>query len=252
MTRQKDAPNTGSVAFFVPCYNEEGNIGRTIETIICVMKNFSYPYEVIVVDDHSHDGTLAEAEACRQTWPDVSLEIIRNPTNRGLGRNYFIAAQRARAEYFMLVNGDNAEPPQTMRTILANLGKADAVIPYFGLNDTRTASRRIISRFFTFLVNFIGGHRLRYYNGPVLHRTENVRMWFAETAGFGYQAELLCRLLDEGISYLEVQVINSGRERGFSKAFTFKNLLSVANTLFHIFLRRMERIAFNILGPSPK
>lgn len=235
-----------SVSFFVPCLNEEGNVGRAIDTIVAIMQNFASPYEVIVVDDASVDGSVAEVfDRCRR-YPRTRIELIRNRFLRGLGRNYFIAAQRSKGECFMLVNGDAAEPEESLRAILTHIGEADAVVPYFGLNETRTLPRRMLSHAFTFLVNLISGHRLKYYNGPVLHRTENVRMWFSETAGFGYQAELLCRLLDEGISVIEVPIANSDRECGASKAFTITNLLSVANTLFHIFLRRLEKLAFRL------
>lgn len=249
---------SASVSFFVPCLNEEGNIGRSIDTIVSVMAQVQRPYEILVVDDASMDGTIEEVSACCQRYPDVRIKLIRNAFCRGLGRNYFIAAQRARGDYFMLVNGDAAEPAESIQAILECLGTADAVVPYFGLHETRTLARRCLSRTFTTLVNLLGGHRLRYYNGPVLHRTDNVRMWFAETAGFGYQAELLCRLLDEGITVHEVQIANSDRESGASKAFNLPNLLSVANTLLHIVLRRFERLAFRMgaaerpsLPPTP-
>lgn len=240
-----------SITFFVPCLNEEGNVGRTIDTIIGVMDGSDRPYEILVVDDASVDGSAAEVLERRRRDPGVRIEVIHNRFCRGLGRNYFIAAQRARGDYFMLVNGDAAEPAESIRAIVSHLGEADAVVPYFGAHETRTRPRRLLSRAFTLLVNLLSGHRLRYYNGPVLHRTENVRTWFAETAGFGYQAELLCRLLDEGISVVEVQIANSDRNRGFSKAFTPGNLLSVANTVFHIVLRRLERGAFRFLRGGP-
>lgn len=236
----------GTITFFVPCLNEQGNVGRAIGRIVEVMADVGGPYEVLVVDDASTDGTVADVEACRARYPAVPIRLVRNRFRRGLGRNYFIAAQRARGEYFMLVNGDAAEPVETIRAIVAAKGKADAIVPYFGANETRTLARRVVSRTFTALVNLLSGHRLRYYNGPVLHRTENVREWFAETAGFGYQAELLCRLLDDGITVHEMQVANSNRERGASKAFRLVNLLWVANTLFHILLRRLERAAFRL------
>lgn len=235
------------ISFFVPCLNEEGNVGRAIETIAEVMKGIDRPYEVIVVDDASSDGSVAEVEALRARRPDVRIEVIRNRFTRGLGRNYFIAAHRAKMGYFMLVNGDAAEPPETIREIVRRAGEADAIVPYFGARESRTLPRRVLSWTFTRIVNLLSGHRLKYYNGPVLHRTENVRDWFAETAGFAYQAELLCRLLDEGITVLEVQVANSDRERGASKALRLSNVLSVSNSLFHILLRRLERTAFAVL-----
>lgn len=244
------APETpGSVSFFVPCLNEQGNIGRAIDRVVGVMRDVRRPYEILVVDDASTDGSVAEVAAHAARSPEVPIAVIRNRFCRGLGRNYFLAAHRARGEYFMLVNGDAAEPAESINAILDHAGEADAVVPYFGLQESRTLPRRMLSAAFTCLVNLLSGHRLRYYNGPVLHKTENVRLWFAETAGFGYQAELLCRLLDEGISVVEVQISNSDRESGFSKAFTLRNLLSVANTLFHILLRRFEQVAFRALKP---
>lgn len=240
------------VTFFVPCLNEEGNVGRTIDNIVKMAGELEYSHEILIVDDASVDGTIAETLESQLRHPRTWIEVIQNPFCRGLGRNYFIAAQRARGEYFMLINGDAAEPPESIRRILSHLAEADAVIPFFGLAETRTLPRRALSRAFTFLVNTFSGHCLKYYNGPVLHKTENVRMWFSETAGFAYQAELLCRLLDEGISVVEVQVSNSTRERGISKAFTITNLLSVGNALFHILLRRLERLAFTLLAPSKR
>tara|TARA_B100000315_G_scaffold256461_1_gene302430 strand:- start:164 stop:892 length:729 start_codon:yes stop_codon:yes gene_type:complete len=239
-----------SVSFFVPCLNEEGNVGRSIDTIVEVMSQVRNPYEILIVDDASSDGTVDEVLHSCKRYPGTRIEIIRNRFCRGLGRNYFIAAHRATNEYFMLVNGDAAEPMESIRAILEHAGEADAIVPYFGINETRTLPRKILSATFTYCVNLLSGHRLKYYNGPVLHKTENVWMWFSETAGFGYQAELLCRLLDEGISVREVKISNSDRESGFSKAFTIRNLLSVVNTLFHIFLRRLEGVAFRYLKSS--
>lgn len=239
----------GAVTFFVPCLNEEGNVGRTIDTIVDLMQELAKPYEIIVVDDASTDGTVQEVLGRQERYRDVPIRLIRNPICRGLGRNYFVAAQRAKGEYFMAVNGDAAEPVEALRTILSHMGKADAVVPYLGSNDTRPLPRRLLSLTFTFLVNLLSGHRLKYYNGPVLHRTENVRTWFAETSGFGYQAELLCRLLDEGISVVEVQMVINVRDQGATKAFRLGNFLAVSNTLFHILLRRLERWSIEGLGP---
>lgn len=238
----------GAVSFFVPCLNEEGNVGRTIDTIVGLMREIGTPYEIIVIDDASIDGTVDEVLGCHERYPEARVRLIRNPICRGLGRNYFVAAQRAKGEYFMVVNGDAAEPVESLRLILSHMGKADAVAPYLGSNDTRPLARKLLSLTFTFLVNLISGHRLKYYNGPVLHKTENVRMWFSETAGFAYQAELLCRLLDEGISVVEVQMVINVRDQGVTKAFRLGNFLSVTNALFHIFLRRLERWSIRLLS----
>jgi len=246
MVFEKPFLPSGSLSFFVPCLNEEGNIGRSIDVIMEIMGRTKDMFEIIVVDDASTDASVEEVESYRKRYPD-KIGLIKNKFRRGLGRNYFIAAQRARGDYFMLVNGDAAESVETLEKIISLKGQADVIVPYFGKNETRDWGRRLISMAFTKLVNLLNGHNLKYYNGPALHKSENVRTWFAETSGFGYQAELLSRLFDEGITIKEVQVSNSDRDRGVSKAFTVSNILSVANSLFHIFLRRLEKVAFKIL-----
>ncbi len=229
------------ITFFIPCLNEEGNVGRTMDMVVNVMKERAESYEIVVIDDASVDGSVEEVRRHEAKHPGLQIQLVVNRFTRGLGRNYFIAAQRARGEYYMIVNGDASETEELMGAILSQRGKADAIIPYFGAKEMRTFGRRVISRSFVFCVSLLSGHRLKYYNGPVLHKTDNVRSWFSETAGFGYQAELLCRLLDEGITYIEVEVTNSDRTFGVTKAFKLNNILAVINSLGHIFLRRIQQ-----------
>lgn len=234
-------PAQPTISFFIPCLNEEGNVGCAIDRLIEVMRATPHTYEILVVDDASTDGSVAEVLGRRQRHPDVAIELIRNQTCLGLGRNYFLAAQRARGEYYMLINGDAVEPADSIRAMLAHLGEAGAIVPYFGSRDARGVTRRLISWLFATLMRLCSGQHLKYYNGPVLHTTANVRRCAPTAWGFGYQAELLCRLLREGLSTVEVQIANVDRARGLSKAFRWRNVLSVAGTLWRVFRQRFAR-----------
>ncbi len=230
-----------SITFFIPCRNEEGNVGRAIDTVVEVMADRREPYEVLVVDDASTDGSVAEVLDRGRRYPALRLELMRNATPGGLGHTYFMAARRATGTYFMMVCGDAVEPPASLRAILAGLGRAEMVVPYFGSLDARGPFRRVLSRVFALLVRWLSGTRLRYYNGPVLHKTANVRTDGFRSPGFGYQAELLCRLLREGKSVVEVQIANVDRAHGASTACTPKNLALVAGTCWRLFRARVTR-----------
>tara|TARA_B100000686_G_scaffold66388_1_gene71634 strand:- start:7485 stop:8213 length:729 start_codon:yes stop_codon:yes gene_type:complete len=234
------------ISFFIPCLNEEDNIGKTIQSVVDVMKNMNMKYEILVVDDNSSDNTIKKVNKEINKNKEVEIKLIENKVTRGLGRNYFLASHKAMGTHYMLINGDAAETNETIRDIVSETGNADMIIPYFGKNDTRVLFRRLLSITFTFLVNLLSGNKIKYYNGPVLHRTENVRTFRSETIGFAYQAELICYLLNEKTTYLETQVENSDREKGVSKAFTIKNILSVANALFHILLRRIVYLIYRV------
>lgn len=232
------------ITFFVPCFNEEENILSTLNAILTAVSKTSLKYEILVVDDCSGDKTSEIVEQFQREHPLVPLTLKKNKVNLGLGRNYIDGAFIGRGTYYMLVNGDNAEPEEAISAILSQVGKADMVIPYFGKGDQRCVSRRILSRCFTFLINAISGNAIRYYNGPAVHKRYNVMRWHPDTHGFAYQAETINRLLEEGVPYVEVEVGNYVRCAGVSKAFRVQNIMSISHSLLQIFLRRLRRILF--------
>lgn len=241
------------ITFFVPCYNEEQNIIPTLETLVAAAGRFSFTYEILVVDDCSTDESVEKIQRFQSGHPGLNLVLRRNPRNVGLGRNFVDAAFFAKGEFFMLVNGDHAEPEDALAALLSHLGEADMIIPYFSLqSDKRTFVRRRLSRAFTALINLISGHRIRYYNGPAIHRRFNVMRWHSDTDGFSYQAEIITRVLDNGSSFKQVQISNIDRQEGSTKAFRLKNMLSVSHSLLQIFLRRIRRIFFREYYGCPR
>jgi hypothetical protein len=103
----------------------------------------------------------------------------------------------------------------------------------------------LLSGAFTSLVNAISGFRLHYYNGLAVHLRYNVMRWHPNTRGFGFQADILCMLLDQGFSYKEVPVRTVERRGpGSSRALTFRNMLSGIHTLVDLVFRRVARVVY--------
>lgn len=238
INRELDA--AWDISYFVPCLNEEKNIGKTIDTIIAASRECQYSFEILVFDDHSRDRSVDVINEKIRENPLVPIRLYKLPVNRGLARNYVDGSYLARGRFYMLVNGDNAEPPESIKTIISQANQADIIIPVFKGNDQRTWIRRTISRIFTLLVNLLSGNNINYYNGPCLHRRFNIMRWHADTDGFAYQAETITRLIQEGATYKEVVVENHDRVYGASSAFKLKNLLAVSHSLFQILMRRLR------------
>jgi glycosyltransferase involved in cell wall biosynthesis len=225
----------------VACYNEEENIADTLDTLTAALAEFDWSWEIIVIDDGSTDRTGERVRAYIREHPGLPIICKVNEQNRGLAQSYVDAAFLGKGKYYRLVCGDNVEPKETFVAILKHLGEADMIIPYHVEAKGKALSRRMLSRTYTWMVNVISGRRVRYYNGMAVHLRYNVMRWHTPSRGFGFQADLITRLLDEGFTYVEVPVVAQERTKGRAKALTFRNCCSVAHTLLELVIRRVSR-----------
>jgi glycosyltransferase involved in cell wall biosynthesis len=233
------------LTMFVPCYNEETRITGTLETIKAAMAEVPCAYEVIVVDDGSKDLTCQKVAEFQALNPGMPVVLRKNPKNLGLARGFVETSFHGRGRYYRLVCGDNVEPKETMVTLLRMMGQADLVLPYYPVLPGKSAARKTISKTFTFLVDLLSGYEINYYNGCAIYRRFHVMRWAPYNYGFGFQADLITMLLDEGATHVQVPVSGSHyvKENGRSPL-NFRNFISTGHTLVEIFLRRVRRTMF--------
>jgi NAD(P)-dependent dehydrogenase (short-subunit alcohol dehydrogenase family) len=92
-----------------------------------------------------------------------------------------------------------------------------------------------VSRLYTKVLNQLFGRHLQYFNGLTIYPVEFLRRNPATTFGFGFQAEVLLKALNLGLSYIEVGLPIDARTAGGSKAVTFTNIVSVLSTVARVF-----------------
>jgi glycosyltransferase involved in cell wall biosynthesis len=224
---------------FVSCYNEAEYIADTLATIAAAAREAGRTFEIIVIDDCSADDSAQTVRDYIAAHPDVNVVLRANKQNKGLAQNYVDCAFMGTGKYYRLFCGDNAEPKDTLVTLMGAVGEADCIVPYRS-TDGRNAWRQLVSSTYTWIINAITGNRLRYYNGSSVHLRHNVMRWHTNTRGFGFQAEILCLLLDLGFSYKEINIVAEEQRQGKSNALTARNLLSVAHTIIEIANRRLS------------
>lgn len=226
---------------FVPCYNEEGNIVDTFHTIVAALSETALTWEIIVIDDASRDRSREIIISFIDAHPEYDIRLMVRPENRGLAQNYLDGAFLARGKYYKLVSGDNAEPKDTLLHIFRSLGRADMVVPYHVAIEGRSLSRHVVSNAYTFIVNTLNGYKIKYYNGGALHLTCYVMRWHTDYHGYSFQADIITRLLDSGMTYIEIPVTSQERKSGVSQAIRVKNFLSVAHFFLDLVIRRVGR-----------
>lgn len=92
------------VSIVTTAYNHEQFIGQALESF--VTQKTSFPFEVIVADDCSPDGTAAVIEKYAKKYPDIIKPILRKK-NIGAVNNTVEALQSAKGDYVALCEGDD-------------------------------------------------------------------------------------------------------------------------------------------------
>ena len=221
-----------SVSFVIPALNEEKVVDQVVREIHSNVNKLVQTNEIILIDDGSTDHTGEIMEALARELPN--MRVLHNRPNIGLGASYQRGVAEARHDYVMMLCGDGGLPASSLPPIIEKIGTADIVVPYMtNLKTIKTPMRYFISRAYTRLLNFLSGHRLNYYNGLPVHKRSLLNRTVMTSSGFGFQGEILVKLLKSGHTYVQVGVLGS-ETTNKSSVFRLKNLASVTKTVLKL------------------
>jgi dolichol-phosphate mannosyltransferase len=221
-----------SVSFVVPALNEEKVVDHVVREIHSHVNNLIQTNEIILIDDGSSDRTGEIMEMLARELPN--MRVLHNRPNIGLGASYQRGVAEARHHYVMMLCGDGGLPASSLAPIIEKIGTADIIVPYMtNLKTIKTPMRYFISRSYTHLLNFLSGHRLNYYNGLPVHKRSLLNRTVMTSSGFGFQGEILVKLIKSGHTYVQVGVLGS-ETTNKSSVFRLKNLASVTRTVLKL------------------
>ena len=242
-----------STSFVIPALNEEKVVEGVVRAVWETVSLHLETFEIILIDDGSGDQTGQIMDRLASQLSRV--RVIHNTTNLGLGAAYQRGVREAKFDHVMMLCGDGGLPAASLPVILEKIGTADIVVPYMtNLAVIKTPMRYRISRTYTSLLNLLSGHRLRYYNGLPVHRRALLEQITITSSGFGFQGEILVKLLKSGCSYVQVGVPGAETTNKTS-IFRVRNVFSVTATLLKLLFelirfRRLEVVPVRELASS--
>ncbi len=92
------------VSVCVVCYNQEKYIAQCLQSIVDQKTDF--PFEVLVSDDCSKDGSPGIVEDFARRYPEIIRPIL-NKTNLGPFKNYALVHGKATGQYVAHMDGDD-------------------------------------------------------------------------------------------------------------------------------------------------
>ena len=122
----------------IPAFNEEGNVLALLAETVAALRGV-LDFEVIFVDDHSRDGTLALLQGARADTPE--LRVLAHETQSGQSTAIRNGVKAARAPWVATLDGDGQNDPADLPKLVAarDAGPADVKL-YAGWRVNRQDS----------------------------------------------------------------------------------------------------------------
>jgi dolichyl-phosphate beta-glucosyltransferase len=223
----------------VPAYNEEQRLPRTIEAIERYLEGKGIPYELILVDDGSVDGTRLIMEKAAERNSRVRVEAL--PQNRGKGRAIATGVAVARGSEILVTDADLSTPIEELDKLQAALDSGAGIaigsraVKGSRVEVSQPIYRVVMGKTFNLMVQALllpGVWDTQC--GFKLLRADVAHAVFAglTTDRFGYDPEILYRAKKQGVKIAEVPVV--WRNSAPTKVSTFRTSLEMFKDVLRI------------------
>jgi glycosyltransferase involved in cell wall biosynthesis len=209
------ATSSVSISAVIPAYNEERIIASTVEALDDTLARLVDDYEIVVVNDGSHDATPRIVEEIGQRRPAVRL--VSHAINQGYGAALATGFASATRDYVFLTDGDRQFDVRDLEGFLPLLERADVVVGY-----RKPRADPMMRRFFGWgwngLVNTMFGYTARDVDCAFKlfprRLLQDVKL---VSTGHTLSPELLIKARRAGFRVAEVRVTHLPRTAGEAK-----------------------------------
>ena len=227
-----------SISVFFPCYNEQENIGRTVEKALVVMEKLDMDFEVIIIDDGSSDNTgeIADELAGR----DKRIKVVHHSRNLGYGAALQSGFATATKEFVFYTDGDGQFDISEMPLLLPLMEQYD-IVSCFRLNRRDPLIRKINGLLWTKLVCMLFGLKIRDIDCAFkLYKRKIFRDIKLSSSGALIDTEVLTRASRKGYLITQKGVHHYPRTAGTQTGANLQVILRAFRELF-VFYSQIRR-----------
>jgi dolichol-phosphate mannosyltransferase len=148
---------TPHLSVVVPVFNERDNVTPLVNEIVAALRGL-VAFEIVYVDDHSRDDTLAVLQGLKATTPE--LRVLHHVNQSGQSTAVRTGVKAARGAWIATLDGDGQNDPADIPKLLARREDSATDVKLFAgwrVNRKDTGSKRWASK----LANAIRSRMLR-------------------------------------------------------------------------------------------
>jgi glycosyltransferase involved in cell wall biosynthesis len=231
------------LSILMPVYNEVDRVGPAIQQVLDA--DLPIPFELVIVDDGSTDGTSELLDQLE--WPNGRVRLHRHDRNQGKGAAVRTALADARGEFSAIFDADLEYDPHDLGKLLPPLieGETNAVFGVRAFDGYTSHSFLFVmgNRGVTLAANVL----FNVYLADVMTchkaiRTEVFQNLPLRERGFTIEPEIAARLIQSGERIFEVPVTYKARRTEEGKKLTWQDGFRVLRTLVRCRVSRPRRV----------
>ena len=230
----------------VPTYNEAENI----EELVSAVMGLESPFDMLVVDDNSPDGTAGLVEALQLKFQG-RLHLLKRPFKEGLGPAYLEAFRWALDydyDFIFEMDADFSHDPYDLLKLQETLQDKgeDVVVGSRYVRGIQVVnwplSRILLSYFASLYVRFITRMPVKDTTaGFVGYKKDVIQAIIEESirfTGYAFQIEMKFKAWVKGFRMTEIPIVFTDRARGTSKM----NRSIISEAIFGIILMKIKSL----------
>lgn len=225
-----------SISVFFPAYNDERTIAQMVTNALALLPTLTDDYEVIVVNDGSHDRTPEVLDELARTTRN--LKIVHHQANQGYGAVLRTGFEHASKELIFYTDGDAQYDVGDLTALFPLMGDKVDVVNGYKIRRADGRWRRVLGAIYNQLAGLMFRLPIRDVDCDfrLIRRRAIERIEIVSSSGV-VCVEMIYKLHRAGCVFAETPVPHYPRAHGESQFFTPRRVARTALDFFALWLK---------------
>jgi len=229
--------NSFRLSILIPCYNEKNTIEKIVEKIIESLKKYKFlNYEIIIVDDNSHDGTK---EKLKKFEVQENIKVFYHKKNYGKGSAIQTSISNPNSDVVIIQDADLEYDPFDYNKLLLPFFETDADVVYGSrfLGGGKYVRihffwHYLANKILTFICNFFINLNLTdMETGYKVFKSSVLKSIDLKEKSFSFEPEVTIKLAKKKYKFYEVPITYDGRSYAEGKKIRLKDAFIALKTI---------------------